>query len=213
MPRADRSPAWAGDEQRPPSGPGGPDEQRPARGGPDERAQAVAGLADAVATMLRAATRAKAQVVAADRHSASDWWAYPLLSRLLHDGPQRVGALAGLTHCDASTVSRQVGSLVKDGLVERQPDPEDGRASRLVLTERGRMAHRDFQRRRDEHFDSALAAWTTADLRRFSGLLHQFADDLQRSLPPASDPAAPADAAPLPGAQPRPPAREEQFSS
>ena len=44
---------------------------------------------------------------------------------------------------DPSTVSRQVASLVKAGLVERQADPDDGRASILVPTELGRAKVRE----------------------------------------------------------------------
>ena len=43
-------------------------------------------------------------------------------------------ALAAAVHSDPSTVSRQVAALVRAGLIERQADPEDGRASVLVPT-------------------------------------------------------------------------------
>ena len=39
---------------------------------------------------------------------------------------------------DKSTVSRLVADLVDEGLIKMQPDPEDGRAKRLVLTATGR---------------------------------------------------------------------------
>ena len=77
----------------------------------------------------------------ANRRTSGDgveWAAYGLLFQLVNDGPQRSSALAETACVDPSTVSRQVAQLVKAGLVERQSDPEDGRASLLVATERGR---------------------------------------------------------------------------
>src|SRR4051794_25994187 len=48
-----------------------------------------------------------------------------LLAKLVHLGPRRSGELAAELCADPSTVSRQVATLVKQGLVERQADPED----------------------------------------------------------------------------------------
>ena len=58
-----------------------------------------------------------------------------LLKALAMHGPRRSSELAAAVHSDPSTVSRQVAALVRDGLIERQADPEDGRASVLVPTE------------------------------------------------------------------------------
>src|ERR1700709_2706144 len=57
--------------------------------------------------------------------------AFILLVPLVKDGPRRLSTLADAVHSDVSTVSRQVAQLVKLGLVVRQPDPSDGRASLL----------------------------------------------------------------------------------
>ena len=58
-----------------------------------------------------------------------------MLKCLQTEGPLRAGALADCLQSDPSTVSRQVAALVKDGLLERRADPDDGRASLLVLTD------------------------------------------------------------------------------
>src|SRR4051812_19671945 len=60
-----------------------------------------------------------------------------LLVRLVKGGPKRAKELADQMCADQSTVSRQVAGLVKSGLVERQADPYDGRASILVPTASG----------------------------------------------------------------------------
>jgi MarR family transcriptional regulator, organic hydroperoxide resistance regulator len=39
---------------------------------------------------------------------------------------------------DASTVTKTLGRLERDGVVERRPDEVDGRVSRVFLTKRGR---------------------------------------------------------------------------
>ena len=68
-------------------------------------------------------------------HPGVDTASYPILFNL-HDGPRRVSDLAGCVHSDVSTVSRQVTGLVTHGLVEKVPDPQDGRAQVLSLTPR-----------------------------------------------------------------------------
>ena len=57
-----------------------------------------------------------------------------LLKTLVLNGPTRSSALAAAVHSDPSTVSRQVAALVRDGLLERQADQEDGRASLIAAT-------------------------------------------------------------------------------
>ena len=55
-----------------------------------------------------------------------------LLVKFVRTGRQRASALAELVGADPSTVSRQVASLVKAGFVDREADPDDGRACLLV---------------------------------------------------------------------------------
>jgi DNA-binding MarR family transcriptional regulator len=76
-------------------------------------------------------------------------------------------------------VSRQVAALVKDGLLERRADPEDGRASLLVLTEKADAVLRDHDEIRNQHFAQMLAEWNERDLRRFANLLRRFRHDFE----------------------------------
>jgi DNA-binding MarR family transcriptional regulator len=62
---------------------------------------------------------------------------YWLLVRLSSQAPVRLSELAGTVELDLSTVSRQMRDLVAIGLVVKVPDPDDGRASLLSLSERG----------------------------------------------------------------------------
>jgi len=62
---------------------------------------------------------------------------YWLLVRLSSQAPVRLSELADTVELDLSTVSRQMRDLVAIGLVAKVPDPLDGRASLLSLSERG----------------------------------------------------------------------------
>lgn len=46
--------------------------------------------------------------------------------------------LAGTLCVDASTVTKTLGRLERRGLVERRPDPDDARVSRVFLSDAGR---------------------------------------------------------------------------
>lgn len=63
-----------------------------------------------------------------------------LLVRLRVDPPERrrIGALAAELDVTLPTVSDSITTLERKGLVDRVPEPSDGRGVRIVLTERGR---------------------------------------------------------------------------
>ena len=97
-----------------------------------------------------------------------------LLWQIITSGPMRSGELAELNQADPSTVSRQVANLVRDGLLERRADPDDGRAILLHATSSGRRRHRAHEASRDEHYRDMLADWPAADRRTFADLLDRF---------------------------------------
>jgi DNA-binding MarR family transcriptional regulator len=92
----------------------------------------------------------------------------------LIEGPQRPGALAELCHADPSTISRQVAELVRRELVRREPDPSDGRASLLAITDAGREVCERVRTLRRELLAAAVAGWTDTELASFAGLLGRF---------------------------------------
>ena len=69
-------------------------------------------------------------------------------------------------------VSRQVQHLVELGLVERTPDPADGRATILTATDEAKERVDAVRRRRIVELDARLAEWSSEDLeelvRRFA---------------------------------------------
>jgi DNA-binding MarR family transcriptional regulator len=105
--------------------------------------------------------------------------AYMLLVTLVREGPRRLSVLADEVHSDASTVSRQVAQLVKLGLVERLPDPTDGRASTLAATEAGRQNLECKRRKRNQAYTEMLADWSADDRSRLHALLERFNNDFE----------------------------------
>ncbi|MER7415124.1 MarR family winged helix-turn-helix transcriptional regulator [Streptomyces cacaoi] len=60
-----------------------------------------------------------------------------LLSQLTEAGPSRVGVLADRVPCSQPTATAAVAELEGAGLVCREPDPTDGRATRVAITDKG----------------------------------------------------------------------------
>lgn len=102
-----------------------------------------------------------------------------LLVHLIKGGPQRASALAESAHSDPSTVSRQIAQLVQLGLIERRPDPLDGRASLLAATAEGERVFEQKRRWRNELFAAMLAHWSAEDLDALHNLLSRFNDDFE----------------------------------
>ncbi len=102
----------------------------------------------------------------------------------------RASAIAGCLRSDPSTVSRQVATMVRDGLLERQSDPEDGRASILALTAKAGDVLAAHERVRLAQFEAMLSDWNASDLSRFATLLRRFTNDFEKSVsalaPPTS---------------------------
>ena len=138
----------------------------------------VASLSEQVLRLHRAFNTMRQQLTANNATSGEgvEWAAYALLFQLVNDGPRRSSALADAACVDPSTVSRQVAQLVKAGLVTRQSDPEDGRASLLVATERGRTAYAAKQEHRQRMFAHLLESWSEADAVALTDLLSRFND-------------------------------------
>lgn len=106
-----------------------------------------------------------------------------LLKTLVVVGPSRSSALATAVHSDPSTVSRQIASLVRDGLVERRADPEDGRASVLVPTEAGLEVLEEQRKRLGLALARVVQQWAPEDVDKFLDLLERFVGDHERHLP------------------------------
>ncbi|GEK80454.1 MarR family winged helix-turn-helix transcriptional regulator [Agrococcus baldri] len=65
------------------------------------------------------------------------------LYSLVEHGPRRLGALAALERISQPAMTQIVQQLEASGLLERQPDPADGRASLIAITDAGRALSRE----------------------------------------------------------------------
>lgn len=146
--------------------------------GRDER---IAQLAEEIARMQRTLGRARGQLLRKARENV-EWASQILITYLAGGGPMRLGALAATVQSDPSTVSRQVAGLVRDGYVERRPDPEDGRAVLLAVTEQGERAYQDYVRVRAERYADILAGWSTGDVAALATLLHRLDNEFETRL-------------------------------
>lgn len=81
------------------------------------------------------------------------------------------------THVEVSTVSRAASALERHGIIERIPDPADGRAHLLSLTDDGPDALGALQEQRQEWFSELLSDWRAEDVAQLRELLTRFLGD------------------------------------
>jgi DNA-binding MarR family transcriptional regulator len=153
----------------------------------------AADLVEALRTAVRTgrATRQAAQFGELAGSSAAT------LAVLERHGEQRMGELAERLCVDPSVVSRQVAALTRMGLAARRPDPVDGRAQLLGITDAGREALDRYRGEWIAWVADALGDWNDGDAQDLVASLHRLAHDLQQMppvapRPPLLHPAAPA---------------------
>ena len=86
------------------------------------------------------------------------------LSTIERHGPMTAGDLAAHEQVRKPTVTRILGALVDEGLVERSADPIDRRVSWVHLTPAGRSLMRNVRRRTDRYLAQRLKRFEPADL-------------------------------------------------
>ena len=104
--------------------------------------------------------------------------AQSVLRCVIERGPARVSEIARATRSGDPAVSRLVTQLVAEGLLERIPDAEDGRAIRVRATRRGQGAARRLRGAADEIFEEHLREWNSRDVARIADLLERLCRDL-----------------------------------
>ncbi len=101
-----------------------------------------------------------------------------ILYRLKCHGAMRLGDLAEAMRLDASTVSRHVQQLGDRGFIDRDPDPEDGRARIIAISEAGRGALKVTFDQRRAIITDAIDEWAVADRDRLRDDLVRLTIDL-----------------------------------
>jgi DNA-binding MarR family transcriptional regulator len=100
--------------------------------------------------------------------------AYLLLRRIANRGAAGVKILAGEFQLDISTISRQAAALEQKGYLYRIPDPLDGRAYSLQITELGTNELIEHKRARLERLAEVVHDWSDEEREVFGKLLKKF---------------------------------------
>jgi DNA-binding MarR family transcriptional regulator len=125
-------------------------------------------LAEALDRRVRVLTRA----LRASHPRGTSTTSASVLGALRLGGPQRVTDLAARERVAQPTMTALIGRLEREGLVSRAPDPDDGRAVRVVLTPAGA-----------ERVDAVLAERATALAGRLGALDDGERETLAAALP------------------------------
>lgn len=112
---------------------------------------------------------------------------YHVLSAVVHDAPPTQGALATRLVIDRTVLTYLIDDLEAAGLVERQLDPRDRRARRIVATEQGRRFLADAERRVADNEEQVLVALTEAERAVFRDTAERAAEAI-RTTSPGTDP-------------------------
>ena len=134
------------------------------------RAEELGRLERELGVLIRRVRRVigeRARAVHPDLQPAS----YLMLTFLVAEGPQRSSVVSARFNVDKGAISRQVQHLCDLGLLVREPDPADGRATLVSASADAVRRMQAVDRDRRRWLEEQLAEWSESDLREFvSGL-------------------------------------------
>ena len=138
-----------------------------------DRQATVRRIEDEVGVLVRRLRRViaeRAQEVHESLHPSQ----FVLLNHLADHGPLRASTIVEHFAMDKASVSRQVQHLIELGMVDRTPDPEDGRATLLSVSDEGRRRLSDVAAHRRKLLDERLGDWDDDDLAGFAASLARY---------------------------------------
>jgi len=141
--------------------------------GTTARADLLGGLEQEVGVMIRRIRRVigeRSRSVHPDLQSSS----YLMLTWLNQHGAQRASAMAEAFGIDKGAISRQVQHLLDLGLVDRTPDPDDGRATLVSVTAVAAAQIAEVNDDRRRWLDDRLGDWPDHDLSEFVRMLASY---------------------------------------
>ncbi len=142
-------------------------------GGSGGRAESTRTLERELGTLIRRLKRVvaeRARAIHPDLQPAAYW----ILTHLHQHGAARAASVAEGLELDKGAVSRHVQHLLDLGLVERTPDPDDGRATLLSLSAEAAARLADVDEHRRKWFDEALGTWDEDELAGFVAQLTRY---------------------------------------
>lgn len=137
------------------------------------RTDALLHLEQELAVLLRRVRRvvaARARSVHPDLQAVS----YLILGYVYNHGPLRASALCAVFDMDKGAVSRQVQHLLELGLVDRTPDPDDGRATLISVSDEGVRRLGDVAAHRRKLLAERLDDWSAEELEGFNTMLGRY---------------------------------------
>ena len=137
------------------------------------RTDTVRDLEHEVGVLIRRVKRVigeRARAVHEDLQPAS----YLMLSYVADHGPARPSAIVEMFSIDKGAISRQVQHLVDLGLVGREPDPADGRATLISVTPEALTRLEAVNEERRRWLDGQLRDWSDDDLTEMVRLLGRY---------------------------------------
>lgn len=140
---------------------------------PVERGELLSGLEREIGVMVRRIRRVlaeRARTVHPDLQTAT----YLLLSWVDQNGPVRASAVAESLGIDKGAISRQVQHLLELGLLDRSPDPDDGRATLLSANEEAHARLLEVSHASRMWLDGKLGDLPDAELADFVRLLSRY---------------------------------------
>lgn len=81
---------------------------------------------------------------------------------------------------EQSTLSRAIDALSRDGLIRRETDAEDSRATRIFLTDGGRQAYERLWPHMAASYEQMFVGISRADRRMFVGTLQRMLANIRR---------------------------------
>jgi DNA-binding MarR family transcriptional regulator len=101
--------------------------------------------------------------------------------RFVGEGESRATHLAERLGVSAPVLSRHIAELQEHGYVVRRPDPEDGRAQLVALSESGAEKLRDIEDQRTATLQGMLLDWSEEDVEQTAVTLKKLTESLKTS--------------------------------
>ena len=108
-------------------------------------------------------------------------WA--VLNRLWESEGESQTVLAGRTSKDRHNITRILDLLEKNGLVRREPDPEDKRYRRIFLTDEGKALKKKLIPIVKKHLGRALSGLDHEDVDQLTRIHEHIVENLGESVP------------------------------
>lgn len=107
-------------------------------------------------------------------HPELQGMSYLILGWLEVHGPARASGIVDAFRIDKGALSRQLQHLEEVGLIHRSPDPCDGRASLVELTDDARLRMGQVDADQRKLSDEKLGDWTADDLTALAAQLKRY---------------------------------------